>query len=1088
MVWLSGGPPFSAANLKELRLNVDLGKFKFRVGLNPEIKQLIQYMLESDPVKRPTCDQVLKVPIIARNIERWSQPITEAEKKELIQNYINSTSFDQVRETPQDVLRFAEEKQSKGSASRPTSTPTPAPQPKTDSVQATSQTTNLPTITIINPDTEQLIKQKSNTIDDRKGTASENQSFLKQNTTQAVLQTIEPANVSQTQSASNRGSFVNGTGDKMQAFQVGADGNLVNKSSPVVSNYGSSTPQRVSLNPDFKLFTQTPPNTTRETSREPTFRRYVIDQSPILVKTEIGTPSGAFGQFVKSDTNSSLNQAKAEPAAHQLPIANRSSQYGQEALTKRLTGEETTIGQPRQIQQTSRPATPTGTINPSQIPLKPAQQLSTKPNYVQNNNKLTANEDSRQTPSTEPAKRVIYVESSKNRIISSISEQKDGVAVANYNIKEDSKFEQKIAFEVSKSLSSNQQASTSVAVQQKVQNQTSELKPQQVMNKSNSFINLKKDIEPIENTKHLPTPLLRPVSATEKQTMNQSKSPVRDSYAGKNVIFENVRKWNENAIAFQSVNQMSVGVDHSLGPNQKFSNIKVAAQQNTSNDQNVKTSDGRLVGTTVEQTQNNERNSMYQFATPTFIDSRVMQRPSMEVPRKNVDLSPSGAYHFTVNAPMNQSLQNDQQANLRLPLESPPTYPRSAAPPNTPVLNINPKTETPISKNSSFKNVLEVDFASALLSKASGKTISQTVPDQISKEHANLDLRTLPPPNPKNKSELTNMLPITPSLHQNVLPPPIPKQPDQSTPSKPKSDNSQNHAKHSSSKRRSKQEIAEFQQLDASRTSKKHIFSPPTSIRMIVNKALEKDPKKFPPLAKGDKPAAKHPNVTFVDYFEHKKYQASGQKSKPQNDFKNTDLKLNPPNIFSITPEPPVVKTEARPANELKTFPPRKDSSKNRNVTSGRLLDTSIKSKGNKSSSRIIERADVSRSKVKDLLVNIEKSKVESMKKIENSNYVITENPTPTGSNNLSPTKPIAQPAKDNPQTMRQKHYAWNDFLDIENKEEAQLTTNRRGIDVKVISRERSAQRRPEFKTLDETIGLKVKQPDVFGSNLKWEG
>lgn len=1051
-------------------------------------------MLEPNPAKRPTCDQLLKVPIIARNAEKWSQPISEAEKKELIQNYINSTSFDAIRETPQDVLRFADEKQKNQGATRPMLSPSTTPRPTENIAQAKGQTISpsVPTPTATSTDNAEFSKQQSNTIDDKKGVMSENPSFMKQNTIPEAVRKPDLEMASTTQLASNRGSFVSSTGERFQTYQLGTDGNLANTSAPIASNYGTSTPQRLSHNPDFKLFSQTPPNTTRETSREPTFRRYVIDQSPILLKTEIGAPANVFGQYVKNDSTAPLNQTQNAPVPYQQNFISQTPKSGQDALTKRFTAEEASIQQVKSFQQNSRP--PSATSNPpvSQNLSKEASltQPATKPYQGSDFNRLIAEAANSRTHSTEPAKRVIYIESSKNRIISSISEQKEGATGANYEVKTDSKFEQKLALESNESQSANTQVTISAKIQKNEENSPPELKTQQNANKSISFLVPPKNSEYFLKESSQKGPSMRPISASEKQPQNQLNSQVKESHAGKNVIFENVKKWAPNPTLIQPANHKSLEENDSQKPNQDSNIARAHPKQTTINDQNVRLTAGNISVALVSQGQNHERNSMYQFTTSPIIDAKAISRPSMETPQKNIDLSPSGTYRLTANAQIDEKNPNAQRASPRTVLESPPAYPRLAAPPNTPVLNAYPPTSNPIPKKDSFRSVLEVDFASALLSKTTFKPSNPTSTfEETPNQPINSSLKPLPQPVSKKKDDQKSDLASTPrnpfEKQFYALPAPNPKQTDKRTASKNKSEASPNRSKQPSKKNVSRSKIGDSLPLDSSITFKNHKFSPQTSIRTAVNKDFEKDPKKFPPVAKGDKPAAQHPNVTFVDYFEHKKYQTSGQKPKAQNDFRDTHSKPSP-YFLPATHQAPVTKTEAKALNEPKLFPQRKESSKSIIGSSGRLADTSAKNKGNKSSSRIMERADVSRNKVKNLLVDIENYKLESLKKIETENPLRNDNQNLTNMSNSSPTKQTP-PEKNMPSERHEKHYVWNDFADIQNTEVGLLTKNRRGIDVKVISRERSAQRRPEFKTLDETIGLKVKQPDVFGNNLKWE-
>lgn len=92
--------------MRELQLNIELGKFKYKTGLNPEIIDFIKRLLEPNPDLRINCDQILELPLMAKNAERFNKPILLEEKRAVIQNYINSTSFDKFRETPANILNF----------------------------------------------------------------------------------------------------------------------------------------------------------------------------------------------------------------------------------------------------------------------------------------------------------------------------------------------------------------------------------------------------------------------------------------------------------------------------------------------------------------------------------------------------------------------------------------------------------------------------------------------------------------------------------------------------------------------------------------------------------------------------------------------------------------------------------------------------------------------------------------------------------------------------------------------------------------------------------------------------------------------
>ena len=91
MVCLTGKPPFSAANLRDIQSEFEKKPIVFEGTFAPETIALLKSLLQTDVNRRPTIEAVLAHPALQRNAAHNERPLTPQEKTLLIENFQQNT-------------------------------------------------------------------------------------------------------------------------------------------------------------------------------------------------------------------------------------------------------------------------------------------------------------------------------------------------------------------------------------------------------------------------------------------------------------------------------------------------------------------------------------------------------------------------------------------------------------------------------------------------------------------------------------------------------------------------------------------------------------------------------------------------------------------------------------------------------------------------------------------------------------------------------------------------------------------------------------------------------------------------------------
>lgn len=91
MVCLTGKPPFSAANLRDIQSEFEKKPIVFEGTFAPETIALLKSLLQTDMNRRPSIEAVLSHPALQRNAAHNERPLTPQEKTLLIENFQQNT-------------------------------------------------------------------------------------------------------------------------------------------------------------------------------------------------------------------------------------------------------------------------------------------------------------------------------------------------------------------------------------------------------------------------------------------------------------------------------------------------------------------------------------------------------------------------------------------------------------------------------------------------------------------------------------------------------------------------------------------------------------------------------------------------------------------------------------------------------------------------------------------------------------------------------------------------------------------------------------------------------------------------------------